>query len=51
MENINFLIVFLIYILFSSCEVYDKDLDNPNDNIANEELGVYPPSLVFFPKQ
>lgn len=51
MANINFLTVFLIYILFSSCEVYDKELDNPNDNIANEELGVYPPSLVFFPKQ
>ena len=44
---------FTVILIFSflSCTIYDNNLDNPNDNEANEELGVYPPSLVFFPKQ
>ena len=44
------LFVFLLF-FSSSCRVYDKDLDNPNDNKANEELGVFPPSVVLFPKE
>ena len=46
----SFFTVILI-LSFLSCTIYDNNLDNPNDNEANEELGVYPPSLVFFPKQ
>ena len=41
----------ILILSFLSCTIYDNNLDNPNDNEANEELGVYPPSLVFFPKQ
>ena len=37
--------------LIISCATYDKNLDNPNDNTANEEIGVFPPSIVFFPKE
>ena len=46
-------LIFYSYFNFSflSCTIYDNNLDNPNDNEATEELGVYPPSLVFFPKQ
>ena len=44
------LFVFLLF-FSSSCRVYDKELDNPNDNKANEELGVFPPSVVLFPKE
>ena len=51
MVNIKFFAVLIMYILFVSCKVYEIELDNPTDNTANEELGVYPPSLVFFPKQ
>ena len=42
---------FILLLLFSNCTIYEKELDNPNDNNANEEIGVYPPSIVFFPKQ
>jgi len=46
------LLLFVFLLLFSSsCRVYDKELDNPNDNKANEELGVFPPSVVLFPKE
>jgi len=51
MVNIKFFAVLIMYILFVSCKVYEIELDNPTDNTANEELGIYPPSLVFFPKQ
>ena len=43
--------IFLITVFLSNCTVYDNNLDNPNDNEANEELGVFPPSVVFFPKE
>ena len=46
------LLLFVFLLLFSSsCRVYDKELDNPNDNKANEDLGVFPPSVVLFPKE
>ena len=44
-----YLFFFLFFI--SKCTIYENNIDNPNDNDANEELGVFPPSLVFFPKQ
>ena len=44
-----YLFFFLFFI--SNCTIYENNIDNPNDNEANEELGVFPPSLVFFPKQ
>ena len=47
----NRLFSFILLLLFSNCTIYEKELDNPNDNNANEEIGVYPPSIVFFPKQ
>ena len=42
---------FFILLFISNCTIYENNIDNPNDNEANEELGVFPPSLVFFPKQ
>ena len=45
----SFFTVILI-LSFLSCTIYDNNLDNPNDNEANEELGVYPPSLSLLPK-
>ena len=42
---------FFIILFISNCTIYENNIDNPNDNEANEELGVFPPSLVFFPKQ
>ena len=48
---IRFLSFFLFFLFIASCKIYEKELDNPNDNTANEELGIYPPSVVFFPKQ
>jgi hypothetical protein len=48
---IRFLSFFLFFLFIASCTIYEKELDNPNDNTANEELGIYPPSVVFFPKQ
>ena len=52
-KKLNRFSLFIFFLLFfsSGCTIYDKELDNPNDNTANEELGVYPPSVVFFPKQ
>jgi len=47
----RFLSFFLFFLFIASCKIYEKELDNPNDNTANEELGIYPPSVVFFPKQ
>ena len=46
-------LVYSFFFLFfiSNCTIYENNIDNPNDNEANEELGVFPPSLVFFPKQ
>ena len=41
----------LLFILITNCTVYDNNFDNPNDNEANEVLGVFPPSVVFFPKE
>ena len=42
---------FFFLFFLSNCTIYENNIDNPNDNEANEELGVFPPSLVFFPKQ
>ena len=47
----RFLSLFFYLFFSTSCAIYDKELDNPNDNTANEDLGVYPPSVVFFPKE
>jgi len=49
--NRFFLFISLPLFLLSNCTIYEKELDNPNDNNANEEIGVYPPSVVFFPKE
>ena len=43
--------LYISLLLFSNCTIYDKELDNPNDNKANEDIGVYPPSVVLFPKE
>ena len=43
--------IFLFFILITNCTVYDNNFDNPNDNEANEILGVFAPSVVFFPKE
>ena len=49
--KLNLFFFAFIFVFFSKCTIYENNLDNPNDNEANEEIGVYPPSLVFFPKQ
>ena len=43
--------LYISLLLFSNCTIYDKELDNPNDNKANEDIGLYPPSVVLFPKE
>ena len=50
-DQVRLYFTVILIFCFLSCTIYDNNLDNPNDNEANEELGVYPPSLVFFPKQ
>ena len=50
-DQVRLYFTVILILSFLSCTIYDNNLDNPNDNEANEELGVYPPSLVFFPKQ
>tara|TARA_X000001036_G_scaffold128995_1_gene122020 strand:+ start:8748 stop:9308 length:561 start_codon:yes stop_codon:yes gene_type:complete len=48
---LNRFYLYISLLFFSSCTIYDKELDNPNDNKANEDIGVYPPSVVLFPKE
>ena len=43
-------IIYFAIFFFLSCTIYEKSLDNPVDNTANESIGVNPPSLVFYPK-
>ena len=46
-DQVRLYFTVILILSFLSCTIYDNNLDNPNDNEANEELGVYPPSLVF----
>jgi len=44
-------IILIILLFFSlSCKLYKKEFDNPVDYIANNDLGVGAPALVFYPK-
>ena len=43
-------IIYVAIFFFLSCTIYEKKLDNPVDNTANELIGINPPSLVFYPK-
>ena len=39
-----------LLIITCTCTIYEKSFDNPVDYIANEDLGIGSPSLVFYPK-
>ena len=46
----NYKVLIVLLFTFLSCKLYKKDFDNPVDYIANDDLGVDAPALVFYPK-
>ena len=49
-SRIEINIFFILYFwVFTSCETYELNLDNPIDYIADEEAGIFPPALTLFP--
>tara|TARA_B100001167_G_scaffold178230_1_gene133155 strand:+ start:346 stop:936 length:591 start_codon:yes stop_codon:yes gene_type:complete len=50
LQKSNIFILYSCLILFwLSCQVYEINIDNPVDAIANAEMEVYPPALTMHP--